>query len=186
MTAFGVLGIWSMLLCFHVERLLPCRHSDRNYQLFWAWDVSRRLQCRHYLCECSYNKLGVKRGAQRRKRCKGSVAFLCGTFSRGGFFFIFIFLMGISGPFFPPQSCYALFPRMVPCWALWGALTGQVEPFCIHQRIKPPSSTQPEWIQIWMMLTWVSKEGTGCSRKGSRCDVTPLTCMLWIFCWPLG
>lgn len=35
MTAFGVLGIGSMLLCcFHVERLLPCRHSDRKYQLF--------------------------------------------------------------------------------------------------------------------------------------------------------
>lgn len=28
------------------------------------------------------------------------------------------------------------------------------------------------------MLTWVSEEGRGCSRKGSGCDVTPLTCML--------
>lgn len=153
-----------LLCCFHVERLLPCRHSDRKYQLFWAWDVSRRFQCRHHLCECSYNKLGVKRRAQRRKRCKGLGAFCVRVF-------FFFFFEGHLWSFLSSSVLLSPFPRMVPCWALWGALTGQVEPFCTHQRIKPPSSTQPGWIQIWMMLTWVSKEGMGCSRKGSGCDV---------------
>lgn len=69
---------------------------------------------------------------------------------------------------FLSQSCYAPFPRMVPCWVLWGALTGQGEPFCTHQRIKSPSSTQQEWIQTWTMLTWVSEEGRSSFWEGVR------------------